>query len=112
MPVDYAPLIIFIIVASIPALAAFRSTMAFAIAAGIVTAAAFVFLFVAPWVVYMGVFFYMVSLTFGLGIRLDRRRNRPIGFQRCFYCGYDLRATPDRCPECGKIPPKKDPISN
>ena len=33
----------------------------------------------------------------------ERRRPRRLEQLRCIHCGYDLRATPEKCPECGNV---------
>jgi hypothetical protein len=54
-------------------------------------------------------FWVIVMLTLALPLVALRRRLRDIRWLRqgrCRACGYDLRATPGRCPECGAAAPK------
>lgn len=52
--------------------------------------------------------FWVLAVAFAAGpsIRAARhwRRRHRRTFGLCPACGYDLRATPDRCPECGAVP--------
>jgi hypothetical protein len=67
----------------------------------------------AVWFTDFAVPFWFLTLAAGafpmFWLRFHLKRT-PHG--HCATCNYDLRATPDRCPECGTIPAKKEVISS
>ncbi|HEY7119570.1 MAG TPA: hypothetical protein VH475_23460 [Tepidisphaeraceae bacterium] len=61
----------------------------------------------APY--WFAVLFFAAAPAIALTNALRRghrrqRRTRRQETHRCPVCGYDLRATPERCPECGSVP--------
>jgi len=54
---------------------------------------------IALWLFLLAIWSRRVSI-FLRKRRLNYRQRHGL----CLVCGYDLRATPDRCPECGTIP--------
>jgi len=58
------------------------------------------------WIAYVSDWLIVTVTAVLPSIWLIARRRRQRGAGLCTTCGYDLRATPDRCPECGTVPAK------
>jgi hypothetical protein len=64
------------------------------------------YVLITPFWPFAGLFALLPAIFCG---RMMRAR-RAIIMGRCPHCGYDLRATPNQCPECGTIPPSRGAI--
>jgi hypothetical protein len=58
------------------------------------------------WLIFLPLFILTLPFTV-IFVRHWREARRRARIGHCLKCGYDLRATPNQCPECGEIPPAK-----
>ena len=58
------------------------------------------------WVPWWAIFVSLIPIAAPTIFHFSRQRRRRIRAMnnQCANCGYDIRATPDRCPECGTLP--------
>jgi hypothetical protein len=58
-----------------------------------------------PWLGWLSVGLFITAMVM-LIIRIDipHLLSERTNLGLCPTCGYDLRATPERCPECGAVP--------